>query len=547
MRRILLYSLVLLPAISNAQPITFQQALNFDSSATEADIIKPTNDGGYVLAGVTSLGGSSESFLSKYNSSGEIEWTRIFYDQQSHVSKIGINDTEIYCNQFLRFLVTTDDGFLFGGGIDSSVFITYPNGVTVGSDFTKMFAILTDGNGNLSWSKKFRASDNTFGEDAIQTSDGNFILAGSVNQTLSVLRDIILIKIDIPGNIIWSNSYGGSFDEGIAHLIEVSPVHLMLCGTTESFSNNQDIYALSLDSAGQLSWSKNYGSTGFDYGKGLVAANEQGYYFFGNAGAGNPSYIALIKTDSAGTIQWANTYGNFLFDGPQDIFKTIDNKLIILVNHYSSDYDGLACEVDDAGNSGSGFLYGKTGNSNNDFITSLLPRENGFLLAGTTNSFSGNQYFNQAYLLQTHDGLMSDCFYDSVSYSPSSVVLTENSAATLVTSMDAIDYEMFVTVLDSTLIADTLCFSIATNVTTLPKPNLTSVFPNPSDDHLTVNSLFPILQINCFNQLGEIIFSKEQHSENNISIQTTELPQGVYLLETITTEGNYYQQISIVH
>ncbi len=97
------------------------------------------------------------------------------------------------------------------------------------------------------------------------------------------------------------------------------------------------------------------------------------------------------------------------------------------------------------------------------------------------------------------------------------------------------------------LIADTLCFSIATNVTTLLKPNSTSVFPNPADDHFTVKSFFPILHMNCFSQLGEIIFSKEQHSENDISIQTTELPQGVYLLETITTEGNYYRQISIVH
>ncbi|MEO6168195.1 MAG: hypothetical protein ABIO46_11675, partial [Chitinophagales bacterium] len=413
MQRILLFSMLIFPAWGFPQSATFQQVLHFNSSSTQADEIITTGDGGYALAGVANISGNAECFLSKYSATGENAWTKIYYDQQSHLLYTGINDTEIFCNQYVRFLVSFDGGFVLGGGIDSSVFITYSTGVTVGYSFTRMFALHTDADGNLLWSKKFIAHDNTFGEEAITTSDGSLVLAGSVTQPGLVLRDIALWKLNADGNLQWARSYGGSFDEGVARVVEISPSQWMVCGTSESFSNNQNIYLLNTDSAGQLNWSNVYGTSGFDYGKGMVKLNDD-CYIFGNAGNGNPSYIALLKIDTTGVLQWSNTYGNFLFDSPEELFISPNGNLIMLANHYASSYDALAFEADAEGNFIDARIYGETG-SGNDFVSSMIAKQNAYTFAGVTNSFSGS---NQAYSIRTHDGLLADCFSEPVDYGP---------------------------------------------------------------------------------------------------------------------------------
>lgn len=544
MQRVLLFAILMFPARCFPQSATFQQVLNFDSSSTQADEIVSTGDGGYAFAGVANIGGNAECFLSRYNSSGENEWTKIYYDQQSHLVFSGIDDTEIFCNQYVRFLLTFDDGFVLGGGIDSSVFITYSNGATVGYGFTRMFALHTDVDGNLLWSKKFITNDNTFGEEAISTSDGSLLLAGSVTQPGLVLRDISLWKLKADGDLQWARSYGGSFDEGVAHVIEVSPSQWMVCGTSESFSNNQNIYLLNTDSAGQLNWSNVYGTSGFDYGKGMVKLND-GYYIFGNAGNGNPSYIALLKTDTTGVLQWANTYGSFLFDSPEDLFTAPNGNLIMLADHSAFAYGMLACEVDAEGSFVDARIYGGTG-SGNDFISSMIAEQNAYTLAGVTNRFSGNPFFNQAYLIRTHDGLLSDCFSEPINYDPVSLALTTTTAATSVSVLDGMDYQMMVTVLDSSLLADTLCFSVATHIIS-DSPNSIHVFPNPANDELIIQSTLPVVRVSCFDQVGKMIFSKEEKNISEIHLKIAALPEGIYFIETKTPGEIFYQKIIIVH
>lgn len=545
MLRIFLFTIFMAPALCFSQYNTFQQVLNFNSSATEGDVIISTSDGGYALAGVVNIGGNTESFLAKYNSSGENEWTRIYYDEQSQVSNIGVNDTEIFCNQYVRFLLAFDDGFVLGGGIDTSVAITYSNGVTVGSDYSRMFALHTDAAGNLLWSKKFIANDNTFGEDAISTADGSLLLTGSVTQPGLVLRDIGLWKLNSDGDIEWARSYGGSLDEGIAHLIEASPSQWILCGVSESFSN-QNIYLINIDTVGQLNWSKIYGSPGFDYGKGIVKAADGGYYVFGNAGNSNPSYIALMKIDSVGVLQWTKTYGEYPFDSPQDLLATPDGNLVMLVTHYTGEYDGLACEVDAGGNYIDARIFGNSGSNQNDFIHSMIPEQGGYTFTGVTNSFSGNQV-NQVYLIRTHDGLRSDCFSDTVGYYPASLTLTASNVSTAISVLDATGYQMNVVLLDSTLLADTLCFSVATSVTAPASFAPVYVFPNPADDDLLIRSSVPLKQVTCLNQVGETIFSEAGKNVLQMHIQTSDLPEGIYFLRAETEKRIFYQKIIVAH
>ena len=64
-----------------------------------------------------------------------------------------------------------------------------------------------------------------------------------------------------------------------------------------------------------------------------------------------------------------------------------------------------------------------------------------------------------------------------------------------------------------------------------------SIFPNPVNNQLNINSSYSgKLDVKLYNLLGQPTAVDQINSNGNIQINTTELPEGVYLLEL--TNGN---------
>jgi hypothetical protein len=273
-----------------------------------------------------------------------------------------------------------DNGFILGGGIDSAVNITYPNGVTSSSNYFRMFLIKRNENGDVIWSKKYALNDFNGAADIVENDGDGFYIAAYAHQSGSVSTDGLLMRLDEDGNTLWTKSFGGSFSEGVSDLEKTADGNLIICGTSESFSNNQNIYVIKMDTAGNLIWSKTYGSTGFDYGKSILEAPDGGFFVYGNAGTGNPSYLTLLKIDADGNIQWSNTYKNSLFDSPEKLQYDNSGNLIAIAGHLTSSHDGLFLLIDTGGNPIRNKTFGKQSSGSNDFITSVLPIESGYLL-----------------------------------------------------------------------------------------------------------------------------------------------------------------------
>ena len=89
-----------------------------------------------------------------------------------------------------------------------------------------------------------------YGTAITSTQDGGFVLAGHYTTT-DESDNIVLIKLDAFGNMIWIKTIGGTGEEHVATLIETEDNGLLLCGTT-IVGNVPSIFLIKTDENGEL-------------------------------------------------------------------------------------------------------------------------------------------------------------------------------------------------------------------------------------------------------------------------------------------------------
>ena len=107
------------------------------------------------------------------------------------------------------------------------------------------------GNGTVTAGES--SSEDT-GDALISTRDGGFILAGSVQTTPNLGKggkDILLIKIDSQGNILWHKVMGGAGNETVNSIRETADGGLLLCGSND-VSGLSSIFIMKTDANGEL-------------------------------------------------------------------------------------------------------------------------------------------------------------------------------------------------------------------------------------------------------------------------------------------------------
>jgi len=99
-----------------------------------------------------------------------------------------------------------------------------------------------------------QSSSEDTGDAITSTQDGGFILAGSFITTPNRGRggrDILLIKVDTQGNVIWNKIIGGEGDESVSSIRETSDGSLLICGAN-NVSGLSSIFIMKTDKNGEL-------------------------------------------------------------------------------------------------------------------------------------------------------------------------------------------------------------------------------------------------------------------------------------------------------
>ena len=144
------------------------------------------------------------------------------------------------------------------------------------------------------------------GRDFIETSDGNFLIAG-VNGP-----DAMLMKVDFNGDMLWTKNYGGDKTDEFNSVIEDNGYYY-ICGNTASYTTDSvtDVFVVKTDLLGNVIWSRTFGGSGCagaycgDQGFKIIKESTNKFVIAGlSASAGNTNLMAgyIIKINESGTL-----------------------------------------------------------------------------------------------------------------------------------------------------------------------------------------------------------------------------------------------------
>lgn len=166
------------------------------------------------------------------------------------------------------------------------------------------YLLVLDANGNEVFTKIYDTATIDTGYDLIELSDGGFAIVGTVKYPTTGVRDILIVRTDLNGNVLWDRIYGGVADEIGSSIVELSNGDLIVGGTTTSFgAGAEDMYLLRVNASGEVVWEKTFGDSLRDVGAGVVLADDGNILFAGSeSGQGIQARLRLLKVGPNGTI-----------------------------------------------------------------------------------------------------------------------------------------------------------------------------------------------------------------------------------------------------
>ena len=147
----------------------------------------------------------------------------------------------------------------------------------------------------LKWVKTIGGSQEDIAHDIITTADGGFALLGNSQSTDGNLSgktrlgsDLMLVKFNAAGEIVWIQTYGGSEDDRGHSLVQLPDSGYLLLGYAMSADGDLNInegqhdnWVLRVDAQGELLWQKSFGFAGHDHAYHILATQDGGFLFNG--------------------------------------------------------------------------------------------------------------------------------------------------------------------------------------------------------------------------------------------------------------------------
>jgi uncharacterized delta-60 repeat protein len=285
------------------------------SGDDQANSVVQSSDGSYVVAGyTTSFGaGGADMYVVKLGSGGNVQWTKT----------IGGSDDD-FANSVIQ---SSDGGYVIAGYTQS-----------FGAGGYDMYVVKLDSNGNVVWTKTIGGSNSDVANSIVQSSDGGYVVAGETLSFGASGRDIYVVKLDSSGNIVWTKTIGGSWDDFANSVIQSSDGGYVIAGYTQSFGAGwDDIYVVKLDSSGNVQWTKTIGGSADDEAWSIIQSSDGGYVVAGRTNSFGAVYkdIYVVKLDSSGNVQWTKTIGGSDWDEAWSIIQSSDGGYVVAGYTYS--------------------------------------------------------------------------------------------------------------------------------------------------------------------------------------------------------------------
>ncbi|MFC1549998.1 T9SS type A sorting domain-containing protein [Candidatus Neomarinimicrobiota bacterium] len=284
-------------------------------------------------------------------------------------------------------------GRVDGGGLGSIQETPDGGYILVGStpnpdeEVNDIYIVKTDAFGEIEWTNILVDEDRSEGANAIVlTDDEHYMMLGETRRDNFGDPDLLLLKLDLSGNIEWSKTYGGEKDDNSTSLVKTSDDGYLLVGYSDSFNDgsNKDIYVVKVDEEGNEVWTETYGGNGGESASEVINTSDGGYAIVGKTdskGAGGQD-IWLLKLNANGNLDWDKTYGGSDRDGGSDVAEFPDGGYAITgyaIGFGPGATDMFLIGTDELGNELWNSAFGET---YRDGASNVLIVDDGIIIAG---------------------------------------------------------------------------------------------------------------------------------------------------------------------
>jgi hypothetical protein len=456
---------------------------------------------------------------------------------------------------------TTDGGYVVVGSSELGV----GGDVSEGFGSLDFWVIKISPEGDLQWEKSYGGTQYDVAYSVKQTVDGGYIVAGtSLSNNIHVsgnhgAKDFWVIKLSATGEIEWQQNYGGPGDD-IPYEIEctsdggyiIAGLAYAVGGDVTEHFGLYDGWIVKISSTGELQWQKSFGGSQHDLFKGIKRTYDGGYIVSGQSRSSDghlstnygESDLWVLKLDQNGTMEWQRVLGGSGSELGSKVLITNTNQYIIAgytdssdghVSNYYGMGDFWVVKLDADGT----IIWDKNyGGSSSEILENAShTNDGGFILCGFSRSSTGDvTHFNGGlgdyWIMKANaegelewqisvGGSDIERAYDAIETADGGIIATgyTESSNGDVSNLWGI--------------SDVWVVKVAgPNGLGLEEDESSQVklFPNPTNDHLTITNLIPNSSIVIRNLLGEIVYSVTANSTNYI-LSTALFAPGIYIVD----------------
>ncbi|MBE3136845.1 MAG: hypothetical protein IMZ43_05565 [Thermoplasmata archaeon] len=228
----------------------------------------------------------------------------------------------------------------------------------------------------VEWDRVF-GDQSSYGFSVYEDSDGDSVLTGRIN------HDIVLIKTDINGNMVWNRSFDSGLNDWGCCVRQTMDGGYIVTGAVDSYHDMftfSHVGLLKYDHQGNLLWNRSMKFGGYSDGRYVLQTSDQGFLVLGSTSI--QYSVLLIKTDAMGHEQWNRTFGSAKSDYGISLAHAADDGYDILVQsiyYYPYNTTFWLIHIDENGSE----LWNRTIPTVDRWISSMNPTDDGgYILVG---------------------------------------------------------------------------------------------------------------------------------------------------------------------
>ena len=314
-------------------------------------VVTDSSNNIYITGTTQTFGGEDyDVFLQKYSSSCNLLYTiqwggpgndiprGIAVDAEDNVYITGSTDsfsngqTQIFLLKYdpsgdLQFSQTwggrlNDQGNAVAVDLFGNVYVVGTT-TSYGAGGSDLILLKYDPNGNLLYQKTWGGTQNDFGT-GVTVDSGGYVYATGYTYSLGPVPGtsaIMLLKYDQSGNLLFQQIWGGTQNDFATGVTVDIDGHVYVVGYTKSASIKAGVPSallLKYDQAGTLLFAKSWGGNRGDFAYGVAVDTAENVYVTGYTYSFGPNTqganFFLLKYDYYGNLQFQNLYGGGIPD-----------------------------------------------------------------------------------------------------------------------------------------------------------------------------------------------------------------------------------------